>query len=144
MLRFRARTKIFDLHEEKQFGGRVWIIFFKDVMSLSMKTDISFKKSSKFEHWLQIIAIYFYMKFFSHLGALMIPLCSSKWLFFFFLTTTKNSVLPTSIPYNWHLPVFSSLVITPGTSGHSGMYVGSVLNAQNWPFNFYQIFENIS
>lgn len=53
-------------------------------MSLSMKTDISFKKSSKFEHWLQIIAVYFYMKFFSHLGALMIPLCSSKWLFFFF------------------------------------------------------------
>lgn len=23
LLRFRARTKIFDLHEEKQFGGRV-------------------------------------------------------------------------------------------------------------------------
>lgn len=57
-----------------------------------MKTDISFKKSSKFEHWLQIIAVYFYMKFFSHLGALMIPLCSSKWLFFFFFFNNNKKL----------------------------------------------------
>lgn len=38
-------------------------------MSLSMKTDTSFKKSPKFEHWLQIIAIYFYMKFFFSFGS---------------------------------------------------------------------------
>lgn len=39
------------------------MVFFKDVMSLSVRTDTSFKKS-KFEHWLQIIAIYFCMKLF--------------------------------------------------------------------------------
>ena len=64
----------------------------------------------------------------------MIPLYSSKWLFFKTTTTTTkdSSVLPTSLPYNRNLPVFSSLVITPGTSEqNSGMYVGSVLNAQN-------------
>lgn len=27
LLRFRARTKIFDLHEKKQFGGRVFELF---------------------------------------------------------------------------------------------------------------------
>lgn len=43
LLPFRARSKIFDLHGEKQF----WEGFelFKDVMSLSVKIDTSFKKS---------------------------------------------------------------------------------------------------
>lgn len=64
LLQSRARRKIFDLHkEEAVLGGRV-CVFFKDVMSLSVKTDTSFLKLSKFEHWLQIIATYFYMKLF--------------------------------------------------------------------------------
>lgn len=64
LLQFPARKKILDLHEEKQLGG--WggfgIVFFKDVMSLSVRTDTSFKNHPNCNTSYKISATYFYMK----------------------------------------------------------------------------------